>query len=129
MEPKITRLLPRSPRSSRSLLCIRFVAVAFRSEKEVCFFLKKGTHFNLFLPCPGSALRSYGWDTLMHVWGLEYFIPTKFHQNPSSGSVVKADYVFPYIYVHYPFLHPNEYIKKSIKFIKPSDLLYKHSST
>ena len=29
-----------------------------------------------------------------------YFIPTKFHQNPSSGSGGKADYVFQYIYMH-----------------------------
>ena len=30
--------------------------------------------------------------------GNENFIPTKFHKHPSSGSVVKADCVFPYIY-------------------------------
>ena len=30
----------------------------------------------------------------------EYFIPTKLCKYPSSGSVVKADYVFPYIYMH-----------------------------
>ena len=27
----------------------------------------------------------------MHVLGHEYFIPTKFHKHPLSGSVVKAD--------------------------------------
>ena len=32
MEPKLTTLLPTC---FRSLLCIRFVAVAFRSEEEV----------------------------------------------------------------------------------------------
>ena len=32
--------------------------------------------------------------------GHEYFIPTKFGKYPSSDSVVKADYVFPYIYMH-----------------------------
>ena len=31
--------------------------------------------------------------------GLEYFIPTKFGEYPSSDSVVKSDYV-PYIYMH-----------------------------
>ena len=32
--------------------------------------------------------------------GHEYFIPTKFGKYTSSDSVVKADYVFPYIYMH-----------------------------
>ena len=32
--------------------------------------------------------------------GLEYFISTKFGEYPSSDSVVKSDYVFPYIYMH-----------------------------
>ena len=32
--------------------------------------------------------------------GLEYFIPTNFGEYPSSDSVVKSDYVFPYIYMH-----------------------------
>ena len=30
----------------------------------------------------------------------EHFIPTKFRKHPLSGSVVKADYVFPYMYMH-----------------------------
>ena len=38
---------------------------------------------------------------LMHVQGYENFIPIKFRKHPSSGSVVKADYVFPYIHMHY----------------------------
>ena len=32
--------------------------------------------------------------------GHEHFMPTKFRKHPLSGSVVKADYVFPYIYMH-----------------------------
>ena len=32
--------------------------------------------------------------------GHEYFIPTKFGEYPFSDSVVKADNVFPYIYMH-----------------------------
>ena len=43
--------------------------------------------------------------------GHEYFIPTKFGKYPSSNSVVKADYVFPYIYMHKctpPFFHFNK---------------------
>ena len=36
--------------------------------------------------------------------GHENFIPTNFHKHPSSGSVIKADYicVFPYIYIRDP---------------------------
>ena len=32
--------------------------------------------------------------------GLEHFIPTKFVEYPSRDSVVKSDYVFPYITMH-----------------------------
>ena len=38
--------------------------------------------------------------TFMHVRGHELFIPTKFRKHPLSPYVVKADYVFPYIYLH-----------------------------
>ena len=37
---------------------------------------------------------------LMNVPGHDHFIPTKFRKPPLRGSVVKADYVFPYIYMH-----------------------------
>ena len=30
----------------------------------------------------------------------EYFMNIKFHQNPSGGFVIKADYVFQYIHMH-----------------------------
>ena len=40
------------PHASRSLLCIRFVAVAFWAKKQ---FFKDGNPRDLFLPCPGSA--------------------------------------------------------------------------
>ena len=45
-------------------------------------------------------LGGYGWNTSMHVQGHEHFIPTKFCKHLLSGSVVKTDYVFPYIYMH-----------------------------
>ena len=35
-----------------------------------------------------------------NVWGHEYFIPAKIGKYPSGDSVVKADYVFLYIYMH-----------------------------
>ena len=78
-----------------------------------------------FGPALDLPLGGSGQNTFVHVRGLEYFIHTKFHQNPSSGSVAKADFVFPYIY-HIinalehpppPFLHLNIYIK-IIKILK-----------
>ena len=85
--------------ASRSLLWIRFVAVAFRSEEEV--FLRRGppplvTYFCLALDLP---LGKYC-QNILHVPGYAHFIPTKFRKHPLSGSVVKAGYVFPYIYMH-----------------------------
>ena len=80
--------------ASRSLLWIRFVAIAFRSEEEV-FWRREP-----ILPRPGSALGKYGQNIFMHVLGHDHFIPTKFRKHPLSSSVVKAGYVFPYIYMH-----------------------------
>ena len=52
-----------------------------------------GAALNLLLG--GSGLK-----TTTLVRDLEYFIHTKFHKHPSCDSVVNADYVFPYIYIH-----------------------------
>ena len=71
------------------------IAVAFRSEEV---FWRRGppvTYFGLALDPP---LGRYGQNIFMHVPGHEHFIPTKFRKHPLSGSVVKAGYVFPYIY-------------------------------
>ena len=46
------------------------------------------------------SLGGFGQKVNTNVWGHEYFTPTKFGEYPSSDSVVKADYVFPYIYMH-----------------------------
>ena len=46
-------------------------------------------HWSLWLLCPKNLVRDH-----------EHFMPTKFRKHPLSGSVVKADYVFPYIYMH-----------------------------
>ena len=100
--------------ASRSLLWIRFVAVAFQFEEEV--FLRRGPPpppppvRDLFCLALDPPLGRYGQNILMHVPGHEHFIPTKFRKHPLSGSVVKADYVFPYIYMHYctpPPFSPN----------------------
>ena len=79
--------------ASRSLLWIQFIAVAFRSEEED--FWRRGPPWPI-LPRPGSARRQI-WPK-HHVLGHEHFIPTKFPKHPFRGSVVKTDYVFPYIY-------------------------------
>ena len=42
----------------------------------------------------------YSRNTKMHVRGHKHPIPTKFRKHPSSESLVKADYVFQYIYMH-----------------------------
>ena len=81
----------------RSLLWIRFIAVGFRSEEV---FLKKGTPHDLFCLALDPPLGGYGQNIFMHVTGHEHFIPTKFRKHPLSSSVVKAGYVFPYIYMH-----------------------------
>ena len=63
---------------------------------------------NLFGPVLDPP-RAPGQNALKHVRDLEYFIYTKFHQSLSNSSIAKADYVFPYIYMHIhkciPFFH------------------------
>ena len=78
------------PHASRSLLCIRFVAVAFRSE-EVRW--RRGPPVTYFCPALDPPLGGSGQKTTTLVRDHEYFIPTKFHQNPSSGSVEEVENV------------------------------------
>ena len=62
--------------------------------------MEKGPLIDVLWPCSGSAPKRI-WPKSEYKWaGLEYFIPTKFGEYPSSDSVVKSDYVFPYIYMH-----------------------------
>ena len=83
--------------------CIRFVAVAFRSEEEVLWRRNPSlTYFWQIAPPPpldpplgGVCQKAY-----KQVRDYEYFISIKFRKHPSSGSVGKADYVFQYIYMH-----------------------------
>ena len=51
-------------------------------------------------PALDPPLGGFGPKVNTNEWGHEYFIPTKFGKYPSSDSVVKADYVFLYIYMH-----------------------------
>ena len=62
------------------MLCIWFVAEAFRCEEFRC--LKKGTHLTYFCPALDPSLGGSGRKTTTLVRDHEYFIPTKFHQNP-----------------------------------------------
>ena len=61
------------------------------------WFLKKGTPRDLFLPHPRSPpLGGSGRKTKTLVRDHEYFICTKFHQNPSSRSGEKIENVKVY---------------------------------
>ena len=53
-----------------------------------------------FGPALNPPLDESGRETTTTVRDHEHFIPTKFRKYPLSGSVVKAGYVFPYIYMH-----------------------------
>ena len=48
-------------------------------------------------PALDLPLGGFGPKVNTNERGLEYFIPTKFGEYPSSDSVVKSDYVFSYI--------------------------------
>ena len=50
--------------------------------------------------CPGHFMDESGRKTTTLVRDHDHFIPTKFRKHLLSGSVVKADYVFQYIYMH-----------------------------
>ena len=86
------------PHASRSLLCIRFVALAFQSVAEVCW--RRGPRVTYFGPALDPPLDGSGRKTTTLVRDHEHIIPTKFRKHTLSGSVVKADYVFPYIYMY-----------------------------
>ena len=78
------------------LLYIRFVAVAFQLRRSP---LEKGPSLTYFGPALDPPLGGFGPKVNTNVRGHEFFIPTKFGKYPSSDSVVKADSVFPYIYM------------------------------
>ena len=53
-----------------------------------------------FGPALDPPLEGSGGKTKTLVRDHEHFMLTKFRKDPLSGSVVKADYVFPYIYMY-----------------------------
>ena len=82
------------PHASRSLLSIWFVAVAFWSEEEVSW--RRGPPLTYFCPALDPHLGRSGRKTTTLVRDHEYFIPTKFHQNPSNGSGEEVENVKVY---------------------------------
>ena len=75
--------------------CIRFVAIAFRSEEEVLWRRNPSlTYFWQIAPPPGSAPGGVCRKAYKQVRDYEYFISIKFRKHPSSGSAGKADYEY-----------------------------------
>ena len=70
------------------------MAVAFRSEEEVSW--RRGPPVTYFGPALDPPLGGSGRKTTTLVRDHEYFIPTKFHQNPSSGSGEEVENVKVY---------------------------------
>ena len=79
--------------------CYAFSLLLQHSTLKEKFF-GEGAYYDVLWPCSGSAPRRIWPPKNTNERGLEYFIPTKFGEYPSSDSVVKSDYVFPYIYMH-----------------------------
>ena len=80
----------------------QYVAVNIWSEGGFCQSQVKPfvfeALFESFLPLPWIHPTADLIKSLNTCAGQENFIPTKFHKHPSSGSVVKADYVCSHIY-------------------------------
>ena len=74
------------------------LTVAFRSEEEVLG--RKGPSLTYYGSALDLPLGRFGQKVDTNVRGHEFFIPTKFGKYPLNDSVVKADYVFPYINMH-----------------------------
>ena len=60
----------------------------------------EGDPVTYFGPALDPPLGGFGPKVNSNVRGHEFLILTKFGKYPSNDSVVKADYVFPYIYMH-----------------------------
>ena len=74
------------------------VAAAFQFEGEVLW--RRGPSLTYYGPALDLPLGGFFQKVNTDEWGLEYFFPTKFGEYPLSDTVVKRDYVFPYIYMH-----------------------------
>ena len=63
--------------------------------------MDNGPLLTYYGPTLDPTFGGFGPKVYTNVWGREYFIPTKFGKYPLNDSVVKADFVFPYINMHY----------------------------
>ena len=110
------------PHASRSLLRIRFVAVAFRSEEEVSW--RRGPPWPILAP-PWNWPKNN--NTCKGPWVLHpYQVLSKSIKRFWRKSR-KCVPIHIHAWVHPPFLHLNKYIKNSLKFFKHLNLWYQHS--
>ena len=79
--------------------CYAFGVLPFPSSLKKKF-VEEGDPVTYFCPTLDLPLDISGRKTTKLVRDHEHFTPTKFCKHPLSSSVVKADYVFPYIYMH-----------------------------
>ena len=80
--------------------CYVFSLLLQHSTLKEKSFGEGAPHLMYYGPALDLPLSGYGPKVNTNERGLEYFIPTKFGEYPSSDSVVKSDYLFPYIYMH-----------------------------
>ena len=80
--------------------CYAFSLLLQHSTLKGEVLWRRGPSLTYYGPALDLPLGGFGPKVNTNERGLEYFIPTKFGEYPSSDSVVKSDYVFPYIYIH-----------------------------
>ena len=80
--------------------CYAFSLLLQHSTLKEKFFGEGGPSLTYYGPALDLPLGGFAPKVNTNERGLEYFIPTKFGEYLSSDSVVKSDYVFPYIYMH-----------------------------
>ena len=80
--------------------CYAFGFLLWPSSLKKKFFGQGDPPLTYFGPALDPPRGGFGPKVNTNVRGHDYFIPTKFGKNPFNDSVVKADYVFPYIYMH-----------------------------
>ena len=80
--------------------CYAFSLLLQHSTLKEKFFGEGAPQWRIMALLWSLPLGGFGPKVNTNERGLEYFIPTKFGEYPSSDSVVKSDYVCPYIYMH-----------------------------
>ena len=80
--------------------CYAFGLLLWPSSLKKKFVEEGDPPVTYFCPILDPPLGESGRKTTTLVRDHEHFMPTKCRKHPLSGSVVKADYVFPYIDMH-----------------------------